>query len=130
MELRVRRRMRIGTVVPMASGSQLVRGPFHVASSTRTSFVFFPLAAPAGGRPSRPDRKEARQMLEETQEREEIIERVAALDIGKAELVRCVRVPGPTGTTRRVQEVGTYKTMTKALLAMSERLAELGSRGW
>ena len=34
-------------------------------------------------------------MLEETQDHEEIIERVAALDIGKAELVVCVRVPSP-----------------------------------
>ena len=33
------------------------------------------------------------QMLAETQDNEEIIERVAALDIGKAELVCCVRVP-------------------------------------
>jgi transposase len=32
-------------------------------------------------------------MLEPTQDHEEIIERVAALDIGKAELVCCVRVP-------------------------------------
>ena len=32
-------------------------------------------------------------MMEETEDREEIIERVAALDIGKAELVVCVRVP-------------------------------------
>ena len=36
-------------------------------------------------------------MLEETQDDEEIIERVAALDIGKAELVCCVRVPGSQG---------------------------------
>ena len=36
-------------------------------------------------------------MLEETNEREEIIERVAALDIGKAEVVCCVRVPGADG---------------------------------
>ncbi len=34
-------------------------------------------------------------MLEETQDEQEIIERVAALDIGKAELVCCVRVPDP-----------------------------------
>ena len=47
-------------------------------------------------------------MLQETQDREEIIERVAALDIGKAELVCCVRVPGPPGAARRVQEVVTY----------------------
>ena len=32
-------------------------------------------------------------MLAETQDKEEIIARVAALDIGKAELVCCVRVP-------------------------------------
>jgi ribosomal protein S24E len=65
-------------------------------------------------------------MLEETPEREEIIERVAALDIGKAELVCCVRVPGGPGKSRRVQEVKTYKTMTRSLLVMVERLSELG----
>lgn len=36
-------------------------------------------------------------MLQETQDHEEIIERVAALDIGKAELVACVRVPQGNG---------------------------------
>jgi transposase len=35
-------------------------------------------------------------MLEETQETEELIGRVAALDIGKAELVCCVRVQAKT----------------------------------
>lgn len=65
-------------------------------------------------------------MLEETEEREEIIERVAALDIGKAELVCCARVPGGPGKSRRVQEVTTYKTMTRALLRMVDRLRELG----
>lgn len=64
-------------------------------------------------------------MLEETQEREEIIERVAALDIGKAELVCCVRVPGPPGKTHRVQEVTTHKTMTRLLLVLVDRLLEL-----
>ena len=48
-------------------------------------------------------------MLEEVQEREDIVERVAALDIGKAELVCCVRVPGRSSSTRRVQEVKTFK---------------------
>ena len=39
-------------------------------------------------------------MLEETEDREVIIERVAALDIGKAEVMCCVRVPaeGRAGT--------------------------------
>ena len=47
-------------------------------------------------------------MLEETQDTEELIERVAALDIGKAELVCCIRVPGEGKRGRRLQEVRTY----------------------
>lgn len=65
-------------------------------------------------------------MLEETEEREEIIEGVAAFDIGKAELVCCVRVPGPPGKSRRVQEITTYRTMTRSLLVLVDRLHELG----
>ncbi len=65
-------------------------------------------------------------MLEETQETEEIIQRVAALDIGKAELTCCVRVPSPGKRGRRAQEVRTYQTMTRSLLVMADRLQELG----
>jgi transposase len=65
-------------------------------------------------------------VLEETQETAEIIQRVAALDVGKAELTCCVRVPGPGGSDRRLQEVRSYQTMTRWLLVMSDRLAELG----
>jgi transposase len=65
-------------------------------------------------------------VLEETQETEEIIQRVAALDVGKAELTCCVRVPGQGGAGRRRQEVTTYQTMTRWLLVMADRLAELG----
>ena len=65
-------------------------------------------------------------MLEETRETAEIIQRVAALDVGKAELTCCVRVPGQGGSGRRAQEVRTYKTMTRWLLVMVDRLAELG----
>ncbi|MGO9779862.1 MAG: hypothetical protein ACLPKE_06355 [Streptosporangiaceae bacterium] len=54
-------------------------------------------------------------MLTETQDNEEIIARVAALDIGKAELVCCVRVPGEDRPGRRLQEVETYSTMTRSL---------------
>ena len=54
----------------------------------------------------------------------EIIERVAALDIGKAEVVCCARVPGPGG--RRMQEIRTVSTMTAALLALGDWLAGLG----
>jgi transposase len=65
-------------------------------------------------------------VLEETHDTEELIERVAALDIGKAELVCCVRVPGAQGSGRRRQEVQTYPTMTRSLLMLADRLRELG----
>ncbi|MCA1694557.1 MAG: IS110 family transposase [Actinobacteria bacterium] len=64
-------------------------------------------------------------MLEPSQDSQEIIERVAALDIGKATLVCCARVPGPSGR-KRVQEVTTYSTMTLSLQVMADRLLELG----
>src|SRR5829696_3197132 len=64
--------------------------------------------------------------LGETNDTEELIERVAALDIGKAELVCCVRVPGQGKRGRRLQEVGTYPTMTRSLLVLADRLHELG----
>jgi transposase len=40
----------------------------------------------------------------------EIVERIAALDVGKAEVVCCVRVPGPGA--QRMQDVRTIGTMT------------------
>jgi transposase len=65
-------------------------------------------------------------VLEETQDTEELIARVAALDIGKAELVCCIRVPGQGKRGRRLQEVRTYTTMTRSLLVLADRLGELG----
>ncbi len=65
-------------------------------------------------------------MLEETRDSEEIIERIAALDIGKATLVCCVRIPNDGKAGRRLQEVQTYTTMTRALLTMADRLRCLG----
>ena len=65
-------------------------------------------------------------MLKETHDTEDIIQRVAALDIGKAELVCCVRVPSPATPGKRLQEVATYQTMTRSLLAMADRLRHLG----
>ncbi|SDL36305.1 IS110 family transposase [Nonomuraea jiangxiensis] len=65
-------------------------------------------------------------MLVETNDNEEIIPRIAALDIGKAELVACVRLPSETKTGKRLQEVSTYSTMTRALPAMSDRFRCLG----
>jgi transposase len=65
-------------------------------------------------------------MLTETRDEEQIIKRVAALDIGKAELVCCVRVPDEDRPGRRLQEVETYSTMTRPLLGLADRLRCLG----
>jgi hypothetical protein len=65
-------------------------------------------------------------MLAQTQDEELIIARVAALDIGKAELVCCVRVPDEDRPGRRLQEVQTYSTMTRSSLQLADRLACLG----
>ena len=65
-------------------------------------------------------------MLAQTQDEEQVIARVAALDIGKAELVCCVRVPDEDRPGRRLQEVETYATMTRPLLGLADRLACLG----
>jgi hypothetical protein len=65
-------------------------------------------------------------MLTQTQDNEEIIARVAALDIGKAELVCCVRVPDEDRRGRRLQEVQAYSTMTRPLLGLAGHLRCLG----
>jgi transposase len=65
-------------------------------------------------------------VLEVDPQVEEIIERVAALDIGKAELVCCARVPHEGKPGRRLQDVETYSTMTRSLLGMSDHLRCLG----
>ncbi|MFT4286091.1 IS110 family transposase [Nocardioides sp.] len=64
-------------------------------------------------------------MFAESEDDEQIIERVAALDIGKAEVVCCVRLPAPAGGKRRVQEVTTHSTMVGALSELAERLVDL-----
>lgn len=65
-------------------------------------------------------------MLVETSADAAPVERVAALDIGKAEVVCCVRVPHPSGSARRMQEVRTFTTMTRSLQGMGDWLAGLG----
>ena len=52
----------------------------------------------------------------------ELVERVCAIDIGKAGLVACVRVPHDTVAGRRVQEVREYQTSTPALLGLADWL--------
>ena len=64
-------------------------------------------------------------MAEEIVEEAELVARVAALDIGKASLVACVRVPGE-GRTGRRQEVRTFGTVTRSLLELRDWLIDLG----
>ena len=54
-----------------------------------------------------------------------LVERAAALDVGKDEVVACVRVPGPGGRGRR-QEIRTYPTFTATLETLAEWLAAQG----
>jgi transposase len=56
---------------------------------------------------------------------ERIIERVAALDIGKEELVCCVRLPAPEGRRGRLQEMSTPSTRTRSLAELANRLVDL-----
>jgi transposase len=62
-------------------------------------------------------------MVEEiTEEEAELVARVAALDIGKKELVCCVRVPHEGRPGRRRQEVRTFSTVTRSLLELRDWL--------
>jgi transposase len=65
-------------------------------------------------------------VLEDTGDDGQVVERIAALDIGKAEVVCCVRVPSPGGSGRRAQEVSTHSTMTRSLQGLADRLRQLG----
>jgi transposase len=61
-----------------------------------------------------------------SEEPAELVERVAALDIGKAMLVACVRVPHDTKPGRRRQEIRTFATTTRSLLGLADWLDCLG----
>jgi transposase len=65
-------------------------------------------------------------VLEEVEDSEQVIERIAALDIGKAGVTCCVRLPSQARPGRRRQEVSTWSTMTRQLLRLADRLQGLG----
>ena len=67
-------------------------------------------------------------MLTESHDEEQIIARVAALDVGKAEVVCCVRVPAGADSKQRLQEVSTHSTMPRALTELANHLGELGGQ--
>jgi transposase len=51
-----------------------------------------------------------------------LVARVAALDVAKASVVVCVRVPDPDRDGRRLQEVREYSTLSRALVELSDWL--------
>ena len=61
-------------------------------------------------------------MDEITEEPGALVERIAALDIGKATLTACLRVPHEDKPGARRQEVRTYATLTPALLELRDWL--------
>jgi transposase len=61
-------------------------------------------------------------MEEFTEELAELVQRVAALDIGKATLTACVRVPHESKPGARRQEVRTCATTTRSLLGLRDWL--------
>jgi len=101
-------------------------GPLTVAALTSTRIRFVVPVAISAGDHSHVVRVKEESMLAESHDEEQIIARVAALDIAKAELVCCVRVPSPAGGKRRLQEVTTHSTMTQALTELANRLVEMG----
>jgi hypothetical protein len=84
-----------------------------------------PLWLPRAAVPEHPDHGEGSTVMEETEEPGELVERVAALDIGKASVMACIRVPHEDQRRRR-QEVCEYGTTTGALLTLADRLHNLG----
>jgi len=65
-------------------------------------------------------------MMEEVDDAELVVERIAALDLGKAGLEACVRVPSPHRPGRRMQELRSYGTTTAQLLEMVAWLRQWG----
>ena len=64
--------------------------------------------------------------MEEVEDAELVVERIAALDLGKAGLEACVRVPSPHRPGRRMQELRSYGTTTAQLLEMVAWLRHWG----
>lgn len=60
--------------------------------------------------------------MEATDEPIELVERVAALDLGKAALMACVRVPHEDRPGRRRQEIREYPTLSRSLLELADWL--------
>jgi transposase len=55
---------------------------------------------------------------------DQIIERVCGLDVHKASIAACIRIPGPEG--QRIEQIETFGTMTSDLLALKDWMSTHG----
>ncbi|TFV52274.1 IS110 family transposase [Geodermatophilus sp. DF01-2] len=58
------------------------------------------------------------------EEHEQLIERVAAIDVAKASGMVCTRVPHPSGSKRRLTRVWEVKSTTQSIMDLADQLAE------
>jgi transposase len=64
--------------------------------------------------------------MEEVEDEPLFAERVAGIDIGKAEVMVTIRVPGDTGSGRRQQETRAFRAVRTDLLALADWLRSWG----
>jgi transposase len=62
----------------------------------------------------------------EVDEHEQLVERVAAVDVAKASGMVCVRVPNPAKAGKRITTVWQVSSMTNQILELAEQLAGQG----
>ena len=66
----------------------------------------------------------------ESEDEEQIIERVAALDIGKAEVVCCVRLPAPAGGKRGCRRCPRTRRWSGRCASWRTGWSSSGVSGW
>ena len=69
-------------------------------------------------------------MMEEVDDAELVVERIAALDLGKAGLEACVRVPHTHRPGRRMQELRGYATPQRSCWRWWRGCGIGGCSGW
>jgi transposase len=61
-------------------------------------------------------------MVEAEAESEQVLERVAAVDVAKASAMVCTRLPHPSLSRRRLTKVWEVRSTTNAIIALAEQL--------
>src|SRR6185503_19309800 len=94
-------------------------GAAHCCHEHEGPRLFHPYSVPAGDRAHVIDCAGRISRMEEIDDTDLVVERVAALDLGKAGLDACVRVPHTHHPGRRMQELRSYGTTTAQLLELA-----------